>query len=110
LTDFDDENSIYIQLVLSGSVGPTRVTSVWGDLDYTPPGGSFMLILNLAGLAALPFVGRLTDIGQFRSYLSWRRAHHRRHTILREDEIRQAWNEYRAWTWRTYFLPRLAAA
>lgn len=72
-----------------------RWTSIWGELTYVPPAGGFVFLLQLAGLGALPFVGALADFAQFSRYLSWRRAHHPRHTLLTGDEVRRAWREVR---------------
>jgi hypothetical protein len=103
LTDFDDEQTIFIQLVNTGGAVNTRVTSVWGDIDYQAAGG-FVFMLGLAGLGALPLAGAL-DFGHFLRFLSWRRRCHPRHTILTGVEVRQAWDELRAYRHPRYFLP-----
>lgn len=86
----------------------TRVTSLFGQITYLPPSGGFAFLLQLAGLSALPLVGRLTDIAQFRSYLSWRRRFHPRHTKMTPEEIVRAWDEIKAYRHPAFFLPRCA--
>lgn len=108
--DFDDDQSLFFWVDISGLVNDTvKVTSFWGEIEYVSAGG-FVFMLQLAGLGALPFVGRMADMVQFRSYLSWRRRFHRRHTLLTGDEVRQAWDELKAYRYPTFFLPRLEAA
>ncbi len=102
ITDFDDEQSIFAGV--AHSTAPTgntisRFTSIWGEISFNPMSGGMIFLLNLAGLGALPFVGRLVDFAQFTHYLTWRRACHRRHTLLTPDEARVAWCELRAYTW-----------
>ena len=79
-------------------------TSLFGQISYFPPGSGFVFLLGLAGLGALPFIGAM-DFGQFLRYLSWRRLHHPRHTILTGNEVRQAWRELREYRYPRFFLP-----
>ena len=84
---------------------------MWGTLTYTPAGGSFMFILGLAGLAALPFLGPMTDLAHFDHYMSWRRAHHPRHTKWSSPAERlEAWAEVRAYRAPRFFFPSGHAA
>jgi len=107
--DFDDETSIFGGIKFeSGNPNSALVTSFWGSITYIAPAGGFTFLLNLAGLGALPFVGHLADLAQFSRYLSWRRAHHPRHTLLTPDETRQAWRELRAYRHPRFFLPAVA--
>lgn len=81
-----------------------RVTSVFGQITYEPPsGGGFAFLLQLAGLGALPFVGAM-DFSQFLKYLSWRRAYHPRHTLMRDRaEILRAWDEVKSYRHPRFF-------
>jgi len=109
VSDFATEQTIFAQCdTQSLAAGESRVTSVFGQLTYNPPQGGFVFLLQLAGLGALPFVGHLADFAQFSRYLSWRRVHHRRHTLLTPDETRQAWRELRAYRHPRFFLPAVA--
>jgi len=105
--DFGDDKTLMIEFWASTNGGNSGIyTSGWGQLEYLPPGGGFVFLLGLAGLGALPFIGAM-DFGQFMRYLSWRRAHHPRHTILSGDEVRQAWRELREYRYPRFFLPAL---
>ena len=102
--DFQNDQTMFLRIG-SGAQGFTlSFTSVWGSISYTPAGGGFVFLLQLAGLGALPFVGRM-DFSHFLRYLSWRRAHHPRHTVLTGDEVRRAWRELRAYRAPRFFLP-----
>lgn len=102
VADFDDTtpivNACFYMSTTAVGYG-TRVTSVWGQLEYIPPGGAWTQILGLGPLmlAATRAVGTLVDQVQFRQYLEWWRAHSRRHTILRAHEVAEAWREVRAY-------------
>lgn len=100
LTDFDDEASLFATIQITS--GDVIVTSIWGSIQYQPPVGGFLFLLNLAGLMALPFVGRMADFAQFSAYLDWRRAYHPRGTIMEPHEVMTAWREYREYRWPTY--------
>ena len=106
-TDFQDDKTIFtvVRTAAGGGV-QVRVTSVWGQIGYTPPGGAFVFLLQLAGLGALPFVGAM-DFSHFLRYLSWRRTSHPRRTILTGDEVHRAWRELREYRAPRFFLPAL---
>lgn len=104
LTDFDDEASLFPRLSTSSAAGnDANVTSIWGQIQYNVAGGMLPFFLGLVG-TALPFVGRLTDLSQFRTYLDWRRDYHPRHPVLEAEEILQGWAEYRACRWVSFFV------
>lgn len=100
--DFADDKTMFARVINAGGAGTVFVTSIWGTIAYTPTAGGFVFLLGLAGLSALPLVGTLADIAQFRRFLSWRRRHHPRHTILTGDEVVKAWRELRAHPFRVY--------
>src|SRR5574341_1110201 len=104
--DFANDATIFGRVAQVAGAGTALVTSVWGTLTYVPPIGGFAILLQLAGLSALPFIGRM-DFQQFMRYLSWRRRFHRRHTLLTADEVRKAWDELKAYRYPTFFFPRL---
>jgi hypothetical protein len=104
LADFADDKTLFVCCQITS--GNAVFTSIWGDIAYTPPAGVLVFLLQLAGHGALPFVGAM-DFGQFLRYLSWRRASHPRHTILTDDEVRQAWRELREYRHPRFFLPAL---
>jgi hypothetical protein len=103
-SDFADDKTQFPTVRYVSGSGSIQCTSIWGGLTYTPPVGGLVFLLQLAGLGALPFVGAM-DLSQFTRYLSWRRAHHPRHTILTGAEVRQAWDELRAYRHPRFFLP-----
>ena len=104
--DFGEAVTFARTLRAGGPDGTCLVTSVWGEISFTPPGGAFVFLLQLAGLGALPFVGAM-DFSHFLRFLSWRRLHHPRHTVLTGDEVRQAWRELRAYRAPRFFLPAI---
>lgn len=110
LTDFDDQTTIFAGVTMNtGDVNATGFcSSLFGQIGYTPPAGGFAFLLNLTGLGALPFVGALTDFTHFRKYLSWRRRFHPRHTIMEEDEVREAWADIKAYRSPKFFFPAVA--
>jgi hypothetical protein len=95
-----------LQMGVRCTVLSANCSTLWVELDYLPSVGALVFLLNLAGLGALPFVGAM-DFAHFLRYLSWRRAHHPRHTILTGDEVRQAWNEIKAYRHPRFFLPTI---
>jgi len=105
-TPADISNST-LQMGVRCTVLSVNCSTIWVELDYQQVFGSLVFLLNLAGLSALPIAGPM-DFGQFMCYLSWRCRHHLRHTILTEEEVRQAWRELRAYAWPRYFFPRTA--
>lgn len=104
LADFDDETSIFARVHTTSGIGNNSVvTSVWGQIEYVGQSGGFTFLLQLAGLGALPFVGAM-DFQQFLRYLSWRRAHHPRHTLMRDRaEILRAWDEVKSYRHPRFF-------
>src|SRR3972149_10366989 len=86
--DFIDDKTIFMSpRDPAGTPGfDHHVTSLWGEISYTPVSGGFVFLLNLAGLGALPFVGHLVDFAQFSRYLSWRRGFPPRHRPLAPAE------------------------
>jgi hypothetical protein len=101
IADFANEQTMFAKL-LQYSAGQTVCTSVWGAIEYTPPGGGFAFLLNLAGLAA-PIAGAM-DFGHFMRFLAWRRVHHPRHTLMRDrDEIMTAWREVKSYRHPRFF-------
>jgi hypothetical protein len=82
------------------------ITSIWGEIDYIPPAGGYVFLLGLAGLSALPFVGRLTSFSAFRKFLEWRHIFHPRHTrwdARNVDELQLAWDEVRNYRWPSFY-------
>jgi hypothetical protein len=77
----------------SGVGTQARGTSVWGELEYTPPSGGFTFLLGIAGAAINPLVGSINDFATFMRFLEWRRLFHPRHTIMKGEEVLQAWRE-----------------
>jgi hypothetical protein len=47
------------------------------------------------------------DLSQFLRFLSWRRRCHPRHTILTGAEVRQAWDEIKAYRHPRFFMPAI---
>lgn len=108
ISDFVDDKTIFTRSYAIGLTDDAlHVTSIWGSIEFAPPAGGFAFLLNLAGLGALPFVGAM-DFGHFTRYLSWRRAHHPRHTIMTGDEVRRAWDEIKAYRHPRFFFPAVA--
>jgi hypothetical protein len=99
--DFTDNEKIQIRVRHLNAGTTCQCTSIWGQLQYTAASGGFVFLLGLAGLSALPFVGRFADLGSFMKYLEWRRVWHPRRTILTGEEVRQAWRELKEYTWPT---------
>lgn|SRR5574341_2688426 len=85
-------------------VGQLAVTSIWGEVSYTPPGGGFAFLLGLAGLAALPYLGTFADFEQFERYANWRTHHHMRGTVWAPGEIQKAWDDVQAYTYPTFYF------
>jgi hypothetical protein len=106
IADFEDDMTLFGRpRMWNAATGWSHgdVTSIWGQMAFVPPAGGFVFMLNLAGLSALPFVGRLTDLTQFRKFMEWRRVFHPRHTIwTRDGEEAAAWADVRAYRWPTY--------
>lgn len=99
-----DDVRVYVSQIGADAPDGTLVTSIWGEMTYETPSGGFAFLLQLAGAAALPFVGRM-DFGQFTRYLSWRQRYHPRHTIMTGDEVVRAWDEIRAYRHPRFFFP-----
>lgn len=106
--DFVNDQTIFINTSESdggggGNLTSSDVTSVWGEIRYTPPVGGFAFLLNLAGLGALPFVGAM-DFGQFMRYLAWRERFHPRRTKWADRaEILRAWRDVREYKHPRFF-------
>lgn len=102
--DFQDDKTIFFAAAVTGTLANTqKLTSAYGEISYQPPSGGFIFLLGLAGASALPFIGPLHDILQFKKYLSWRRINHLRRTIMTGEEILTAWDEIKAYRYPTYF-------
>jgi hypothetical protein len=103
--DFANEQTIFGHTRTVAAAGNDYgVTSFWGSISYTPSGGGFVFLLQLAGIGALPLTGAM-DFLHFQRFLLWRRRYHPRHTILTPEETRTAWRELREYRWPSYFLP-----
>lgn len=97
----ESANYLNVQVEHQVAVTTVRVTSVWGQLEFSPPAAAWYLVL---GLTAAPFVGALTDLGHFMAYMDWNRLYHRRHTILRPWEVREAFSSVRAYPHTRYCI------
>jgi hypothetical protein len=97
--------TIFPSVRVTAGTGNALVTSLWGEISYTTPVGSFVFLLGLAGASALPFVGAMTDLSHFRRYLDWRKRFHPRHTKWAPGEVGTAWADVRAYRSPRYFLP-----
>jgi len=100
-SDFKDDKTTFATVVSNATA--VVVTSVFGQMTYTPPAGGFVFLLGLAGAMALRGVGVIPDFSHFMRFLEWRRAFHPRHTILDDKEIADAWINLRTYRWPTYF-------
>ncbi len=103
--DFDDEASTNMSFWTDHNASNARVTSVWGQISFSPPTkGGFVFLLGLLP----PLVGHFVFRADFERFLSWRRLYHPRHTILTGAEVQQAWEELRAHRHPKFFLPATA--
>lgn len=103
VADFANETSCQVQIASANDPTGWRTgyfSTVWGQIEYTPLGGGFMVILGLLG----PMFGAFVCRGDFDKFLLWRRWCHPRGTILTDEEKDQAWREVREYRYPTYHL------
>lgn len=104
VSDFANDQTTFTRSYAVGLTDDTlNVTSIWGSIEFFPPSGGFAFLLQLAGLSALPIAGAL-DFAHFMRFLAWRRAHHPRHTLMRDRaEILRAWDEVKSYRHPRFF-------
>jgi hypothetical protein len=108
VTDFANSTTQFLTIGMSdngggGNLSRQAVTSLWGQITFTPPGGGFCFLLGLAGLMSLQLAGPMTDYTQFEKFLQWRHNVHPRHTILAAEEKVTAWDEYKSYKAPRFF-------
>jgi hypothetical protein len=104
VADFLDSTTYFPTMYTNDDVASlTYVTSVFGEITYSPPSGGFAFLLGLAGLMSLSLAGPMQDHTQFEKFLQWRHDIHPRHTILTSDEKVVAWDEYKSYAHPRFF-------